>query len=100
MSVILIRRLLFTQSGGGLDFFMFTLLRPRLPVKQGIQAALHTAKADVATGPREAHSFRDILLAESAAPRLVWITFQNIGYATDGSAQTLLTTADKHRASP
>ena len=90
MSVILIRRLLFTQSGGGLDFFMFTLLRPRLPVKQGIQTALHTAKADVATGPREAHSFRDILLAESAAPRLVWLTFKNIGYATDGYAQTFL----------
>src|SRR5207237_8132597 len=88
MSVILIRRLLFTQSGGGLDFFMFPLLRPRLPVKQGIQAALHTAKAHVATGPREAHSFRDILLAQSADPRLVWLTFNTIGSATDGNAQT------------
>jgi hypothetical protein len=77
-------------SSGGLDFFMFTFLRPRLPVKQGIQATLHTAKAYVATGPRETHPFRDILRAESAAPRLVWLTFKSIGYATDGDAQTFL----------
>ena len=66
-------------SSGGLDFFMFTFLRPRLPVKQGIQAAFHTAKADIATRPREANPFRDILLAEGAAPRLVWLTFKSTG---------------------
>ena len=69
---------------------MLLFFRPRLPVKQGIQATLHTAKAYVATGPREAHPFRDVLLAEGAAPRLVWLAFKNIGYATDGNAQTFL----------
>jgi len=79
---------------------MFTLRRrPRLPVKQGIQAALHTAKADVATGPGEAHPFRDILLAEGAAPRLVSLTFKSAGSAADGYAQTFLKSNMKQRLS-
>ncbi len=76
---------------------MFILLRPRLPAKQGIQAAIHTAKADVATGPGEAHPFRDILLTEGAAPRLLWLSFKITGEAADGCTQTFLKSDMKQR---